>query len=95
MSRTRVVPTGPNNGYGPGRSLAQYHDSSMDVWFDIGDPHDTEAGALEAAKQYEENELLRRWGMEDEDILALSPERRAAALARLNTPKFRKIAGMS
>lgn len=55
MIRTRVVPTGPTNGYGPGRFLAQYFDRDVAVWFDIGDPHDTEAEALTAAREYEES----------------------------------------
>jgi hypothetical protein len=48
QSETRVVPTGPNNGYSAdGRWLAQYHDDSMGgPWFDIGDPHDTQAEAI-------------------------------------------------
>lgn len=50
---TRVVPTGPSNGYGStGKHLAQYFDRDMKVWFDIGDPHDTEAEALAAAQAY-------------------------------------------
>jgi hypothetical protein len=49
-NRTRVVPTGPQNGYGRGRWLAQYYDPDSQVWFDVGDPHDTEQEALRAAE---------------------------------------------
>lgn len=50
--QTRVVPTSASNGYGPGRFLAQYHDHDMDLWFDIGDPHDTKDAAEQAASGY-------------------------------------------
>lgn len=51
--RTRVVPTGPSNGYGStGKYLAQYFSRYVQVWLDIGDPHDTEAEALAAAEEH-------------------------------------------
>lgn len=60
-TRTRVMPTGPNNGYGPGRWLAQYFDADMKLWFDIGDPHDTEAEALKAAADHGEQHPAKQY----------------------------------
>jgi hypothetical protein len=60
-ARTRVVPTGPSNGYGSGQWLAQYWDAGFRTWFDIGDPRDHRAAAQEMADDYaaEQREVRR------------------------------------
>lgn len=51
--RVRVVP-GSQAGYGHNSGwLAQYWDTDIKVWFDIGDPHDSETDARRAADDYE------------------------------------------
>lgn len=53
IARTRVVSTGPTNGYAPGQWLAQYWDAEFGVWFDIGDPKDHRSAAEEMADEHE------------------------------------------
>jgi hypothetical protein len=57
--RTRVVPSS-EAGYGPGRYQAQYFDRDTGIWFDIGDPTDTEEDARAKADGHKQSSLARQ-----------------------------------
>lgn len=48
QSKTKVVAEG-------NRFQARYYDPAMKLWFDLGDPRDTEAEARALIRQFEED----------------------------------------